>query len=186
MRLGFAVEFLCAHDFSAGESAFTLRVLRMSALQTPRKKLAVWVVALAWLGIQPVASWIYYETNFRRGAYPPEADTIIIGQMHAVMGWVVTLPIFLSFIWFCFRQYPGRVSLFAFTRERPVWSAVWSAILLALAALQAWSLVNSVVGMFPLDVLSELLAIYLLLCCRSSLMYSRVGVIRHESIEPHA
>jgi len=158
----------------------------MSAFQTPRKKLVVWIFALSWLALQPVASWIYYETNFRRGAYPPEADTIIIGQMQAVMGWVLTLPIFLAFFWFSFRHYPGRVSLFAFTPERPVWSGIWSAVLLAFAALEAWSLVESVRGLFPLDVLSELLAIYLLLCCRSSLMYSRVGVVRHESIQPHA
>lgn len=158
----------------------------MSALQTPRKKLVVWAFALSWLALQPVASWVYYETNLRRGAYPPEADTIIIGQMQAVMGWALTLPIFLAVFWFSFRHYPGRVSLFAFIPKRPVWSGIWSAVLLAFALLEAWSLVGSVRGWFPLDVLSELLAIYLLLCCRSSLMYSRAGVVRHESIQPHA
>lgn len=158
----------------------------MNIFHTPRLKFVPWSLALGWLALQPVASWIYYETNCRRGAYPPEADSIIIGQMGAVIGWGITLPLFLGFFWFCFRHYPGRVSLFAFTRERPVWSSVWTTVLLAVAALEIWSLISSVMGLFPLDVLSELLAIYLLLCCRSSLMYSRVGVVRHESIQPHA
>jgi hypothetical protein len=158
----------------------------MNIFHTPCRKLVPWSLALGWLVLQPVASWVYYETNYRRGAYPPEADTIIIGQMSAVTGWGITLPLFLGFFWFCFRQYPGRVSFFAFTRERPVWSSIWTAVLLALVALEVWALIGSATGLFPLDALSELLAIYLLLCCRSSLMYSTVGVVGHESIQPHA
>lgn len=158
----------------------------MKLFQTPRRKLWVWLLALGWLALQPFASWEYYEMNFRRGAYPPEADTIIIGQLSAIMGWVITLPVLLGFFWFCFRQYPGRVSLFKFNRLRPVWSSVWSAILVALGVVYARDAVRSTIGFFPLDIVSELLAIYILLCCRSSLMYSRVGVIRHESIQPHA
>ena len=114
----------------------------MRAFQTPHKKLTVWVLALTWLLLQPFASWAYYETNFRRGAYSPEADTIVIGQMQAVVGWVMTSPIFLGFFWFCFRQYPGRVSLFAFQRVRPAWSIIWSIIILTLAVFEARSLVQ--------------------------------------------
>ena len=98
----------------------------------------------------------------------------------------ILLPAFLGFFWFSLHQYPGQVSFLAFSRQRPVWSSVWTALFLALTVMYGQSLVRSVLGVFPLDVASELLAIYLLLCCRSSLMYSRVGIPRHEIIPPHA
>lgn len=135
----------------------------------------MWAFALAWLALQPVASWIYFDTELRRGAYPPEADSIIIGQVSAVAGWVIMLPLFLGFLWLCFRDYPGRVSLLRFSRERPVWATVWTVMLLALAGVELRSLAGSLVEWFPLDVLSDAMAVHLLFCCRSALMDSKVG-----------
>lgn len=158
----------------------------MSIFYTPGKRFVPWVLALGWLSLQPVASWVYYETNLRRGAYPPEADSIIIGQMQAVIGWGITLPVFLAFFWFCLRHYPGRVSLFAFDRKRPLRSSVWTVILLAGAGVEISALIRSVAEWFPLDVLSESLAIYLLLCCRSSLVYPKVEIVPHQTVETDA
>lgn len=149
--------------------------LDQGRLHTPRSKWTVWLWALAWLALQPVASWVYFATNLRRGAYPPEADSIIIGQISAVAGWFITLPLFLGFFWLCFRDYPGRVSWLCFSRARLVWATVWTVLLLALIGLELWSLAGSLAEWFPLDVFSDALAVYLLLCCRSALMHSKWG-----------
>ena len=158
----------------------------MNAFQTPRRKLTVWILSLSWLAFQPVATWVYYTANSRRGTYPPEADTIIVGQMQATVGWVVTLPIFLTFFWFCFRKYPGRVSFLAFNPERIAWSSIWSTLLIGIGVIEFWSLISNILGLYPLDVLSNSLALYLLLCCRSSLMFSSVGVPSQAAVIQHA
>jgi len=158
----------------------------MNAFQTPRRKLTVWILSLSWLAFQPVATWVYYAANSRRGTYPPEADTIIVGQMQATVGWVVTLPIFLTFFWFCFRKYPGRVSFLAFNPERIAWSSIWSTLLIGIGVIEFWSLISNILGLYPLDVLSNSLALYLLLCCRSSLMFSSVGVPSQAAVIQHA
>ena len=158
----------------------------MGIFHTPGKRFVPWVLALGWLSLQPVASWVYHETNLRRGAYPPEADSSSIGQTQVVVGWAITLPVFLGFFWFCLRNYPGRVSLLAFDRKRPLRSSIWTAILLAGAGAEISALIRSIADWFPLDVLSESLAIYLLLCFRSSLVCPKVGIDPHQTLETDA
>src|ERR1043165_10067992 len=83
------------------------------------------------------------------------------------------LPLFIGFIWFALRDYPGSVSFAAYDRTRPWWSFIWSTLVLLLVACYIYFAFRSVLGRFPLDVIDSLAAIYLLFCFRSSLMYSR-------------
>ncbi|MBK7999553.1 MAG: hypothetical protein IPK15_12775 [Verrucomicrobia bacterium] len=91
----------------------------MPRLKTPKRKWVVWLLAVGNLLAMPLVEEVYYETNLRRGAYPPEADSIGIPIMQFIAGWVVTLPVFLALIWFGFGEYPGAVSFVAFNKKRP-------------------------------------------------------------------
>lgn len=92
--------------------------------------------------------------------------------MQFMAGWVITLPVFLALIWFGFREYPGAVSFVAFNRKRPVWSSVWSLLLVLLAVYEVHCAIKSAVGRFPLDVAHAMVTFYLLLCFRSSVVFS--------------
>lgn len=92
--------------------------------------------------------------------------------MQFMAGWVITLPVFLALIWFGFREYPGAVSFLAFNKKRPVWSGVWSFLLVLLVAYEFYFAIKSVAGRFPLDAAHALFTLYLLLCFRSSVVFS--------------
>ena len=100
-------------------------------------------MALVHVFSQPLVERVYYETNLRRGVYPPEADSIGIPIMQFMAGWLVTLPVVLAFIWFALREYPGSVSFLAYNSTRPAWSAVWSALLGVAAAYYLYFAVRS-------------------------------------------
>jgi hypothetical protein len=73
---------------------------------------------------------------------------------------------------FALRDYPGAVSLFAFNRARPVWSAFWTLVFGYLIFHDIAFAFASVQKLQPFDVIQPLLLAYLMLCLRSSLIYS--------------
>ncbi len=145
-------------------------------------KRTVWLLALLSIFAQPFVEATYYAAALRRGAFPPEADSIGIPISQFVFGWLVSLPVVFLFIWFALREYPGSVPLAAHNTSRPVWSFLWSAFLLLLAASYTWFAFQSIRRGFPVDVAAALLSIYLLLCLRSSVVFSSVLVRRSQAI----
>lgn len=142
-------------------------------MQTPRMKRTVWLLTLLSVFAQPFVEFVYYSTNLDRGAYPVDADSISIPLFQLAFGWLVTLPAVLAFVWFALRDYPGSVSFIAHNSRRPIWSFVWSLVLLLLAASYVWFAFQSIMRGFPLDVAAALLSTYLVLCFRSSIIFSR-------------
>jgi hypothetical protein len=147
-------------------------------IRTPKAKRTVWLLAVLSILAEPVVEVIYYKTNLHRGAYPSNADSIIIPIYQFIFGWVVTLPVMLGFVWFALRDYPGSVSFLAYNTARPVWSFLWSVVLLLLAASYVWFAGQSIMRGSPLDVAASLLSIYPLLCFRSSIVFSKAFVRR--------
>src|SRR4030095_5993529 len=141
-------------------------------LHTPKRKVVLWVLALVSLMAEPVVEAVYYRTSLGRGMFPTNADSIAIPIAQFFVGWLVTLPLVLAFIWFALREYPGSVSFFTFNANRPIWSTVWSALLGLVAASFSLFAIQSALRLYPLDVVDSLLSTYLVLCFRSSLVYS--------------
>ncbi len=144
----------------------------MTILHTPKRKAILWVLALVSLLAQPAIETVYYRTSLERGMYPTNADSIGIPIAQFFMAWIVALPLLVTFIWFALREYPGKVSFLAFNVNRPIWSSVWSALLGLAAASFIVFAAQSAVRLYPLDVVNAVLSTYLLLCFRSSLVYS--------------
>ncbi len=142
-------------------------------IQTPRLKRTVWLLVLLAVFAEPFVEYVYYSTNLERGVYPPDADSIGIPLFQFAVAWIVTLPVVLGFVWFALRDYPGSVSFMAHNSGRPIWSLAWSVVLLLLAASYVSFAFRSVARGFPLDVAAASLNVYLVLCLRSSVIFSR-------------
>jgi hypothetical protein len=151
-------------------------------IQTPKMKRTAWLLALVSILAQPLVEAVYYSTNLGRGAYPTDADSIGIPIFQFVFGWLLTLPVVIAFVWFALREYPGSVPLAAYNTARPIWSFLWSAVLLLLAASYVWFAFQSIMRGLPFDVAAALLSIYLLLCLRSSVVYSSAFMRRSQAM----
>ena len=139
-------------------------------LCTPRTKGAVLALALLLFLSAPLAELSYYGSELASGAYPPEADSIGIPLFYFVVALLVTAPLTWGFVWLCVRRYPGRVSLLAWDRARPIRSAVWTVLIVAAAVLFALSPSWRLHPLALFSIAHGLTAAYFLLVCRSALV----------------
>src|SRR5262245_6804973 len=107
-----------------------------SILRTPqRRAFVLWYVA-AWVLAAPLIELHYYAAQQSVGAFRPEADDILIPVYWFTVGWLALCPVIFGFAWLCVRRYPGSVSLFSWSGQRPAWSLAWSGGIAALISLQ--------------------------------------------------
>lgn len=143
-------------------------------LKTPKNRISVIILAVALYLTAPLVEWFYYTTELERGSFPVEADSIGLPFGMFMFGWLVGAPVAALLIWLALRSYPGSVSLFSFNSERPYWSVFWSVLFAVPMFYDLFFAVESVYRLQPLDVVQALLAAYLLLCLRSSIVYSKM------------
>ena len=144
----------------------------MSLFRTPKDGRSVLLVAMVWWLLMPIAEGVFYYTNRLRGEYPPPGNHIEIPVGLFFIGWIVITPALVALVWFCLRQYPGAVSLFAFNTGRPVWSAAWTLAALWHFYSEIPFLYASIRDRYPMDLITGLIEVYLMLCLRSSVIYS--------------
>ena len=144
-----------------------------------------WLVAglmTIWWIATPAVDAAYYSTQARRGAYPPEADSIGIPIGQSVAGWLLLTPVILLLVFLALRRAPGRVELLGFDRSTfagRIWSAVWTVLLLAFAGSEAWFAVRSLQDAMWLDVAHSVLGVCVALALRAAFAAPRT---RSESI----
>ncbi len=144
----------------------------VNMLRTPKNIISVIFLAVALYLTAPFVEWYFYTTELARGSFPSDADSISIPLFQFAVGWVLGAPVATLLIWFALRDYLGAVSLFAFNRARPVWSAFWTLVFGFLIFKHLTFAFVSVQKSQPFDVIQPLLLAYLMLCLRSSLIYS--------------
>jgi hypothetical protein len=149
-----------------------MKPILQSLLKTPPYQFVVWFLVFAQLFSEPLKVADYYQTNFERGVYPPYADAISIPLMQFMVGWCITLPFILLLVAFALWEYPGAMPLWAYNWQRPVWSLFWTALVGLLLINQLYNMFWNVVENFPLSVAHDGLTIYVLLCLRTSIIYS--------------
>jgi hypothetical protein len=143
----------------------------MSLFRIPKDGRSVLLVAMAWWVLMPIAEGVFYYTNTLRGENRGGPDLICPVALF-VLGWVVIAPAVFGLVWFCLRRYPGAVSLFAFDTARPVWSGVWTLALLSYLYSEIAFFYASIRDRYPMDLMTGLIEVYLMLCLRSSVIYS--------------
>ena len=139
--------------------------------ETPEKDTSVATVAGVLYLTAPLVEWVYYSTELARGNFPVDADSISLPLFRFMVVWLVGAPIARLIMWFLLRSYPGRVPLFGFNRERPVWSLVWSAVFSFLVYKELTFSVRSFFAGNPLDVAQSLCMAALFLFIRSSIVF---------------
>ena len=147
-------------------------LLLLNMMRTPKHRKSVVTFAILLYLTAPLIEWYFYTTELARGSFPPDADSIAIPLFRFVIVWVLGAPIVALLVWFALRDYPGAVSLFAFNRARLIWSAVWTLVFGYLVVQEFAFAVASFQKSQPFDVIRSLLLVYLMLCLRSSLIYS--------------
>jgi len=86
----------------------------------------VTIFAVGLILFQPLFTVAHYGWNQEMGAYPVNADSIGIPISQELVAWIIFAPVALLGVWWALSKYPGPVSLLAWNRVRPVWSAFWS------------------------------------------------------------
>src|SRR5438046_1374179 len=104
-------------------------------LTTPKHRAVLWLLAnVSWIPVVPAAV-LYFSRQQAQGAYPVDADSIVI-PIAGIAMWVVTLIVPLNLVWFfLLRRYPGRVSLRASGKGMPVTKQVLGLLGVIVAAL---------------------------------------------------
>ncbi len=99
--------------------------------RTPRA-FVVLIAAVAWWGPQPWLAERYYSLQLGRGAYPPEADSIMIPIGQAWMSWLLLTPLVGGLTIWALRHYRLGVPTLTWHLKRP-WFGAMVSLLAALA-----------------------------------------------------
>ena len=154
-------------------------------MRTPKTRTNLIILAIVLYLTAPFVEWYFYANELVRDSFPSNADSIAIPLFQFAIGWVLGAPIAALLIWLALRGYPGSVSLFSFNRVRFVWSAIWTLLFGYLIVEELAFAIVSIQKSQPFDVIQALLLAYLMLCLRSSLIYSNL-FSRQKTLSPPA
>jgi hypothetical protein len=155
----------------------------MSLFRIPNDGRSVLLVAIAWWCLTPVSEGVFYLTNALRGENGGGPE-IICPVALFTLAWIILAPAVFGVIWFCLRKYPGAVSLFAFNTARPVWSAAWTLTVLIYLYSDIPFFYASIRDRYPMDLVTGVIEVYLMLCLRSSIIYSTSFMPKGRQIQP--
>ncbi len=89
-------------------------------LRTPQRARTLWVWTLGmWFSIPFFMAYYFYET-WKRGYYPPEADSYSLFIGLYALAVIVLTPVILMVLYFILRRYRGPVSLAQPFPGRPI------------------------------------------------------------------
>ena len=136
-------------------------------LYTPRKAWQLAITAVIIYASAPMFAIAYYSEMQRKGAYPPDADSLGIPFYYVTQAakWL-SLP-FLAVVLLLVWRYPGSVPLRVWNSARPVWSWAWTILFGVAIAAAASSLVDVWRWKLPLELLNVVLWVWLLLAFRA-------------------
>jgi hypothetical protein len=120
----------------------------------------------------PFVEFYFYAREYERGAYPPDADAILIPVHWFTMGLLMMSPFILGALWLCVRRYPGRVSLFVWPERAPWWYWLASAAIGALVLMEVFQTSWTPLSSRWLDGVQSIVTSHLLLILRASLVGS--------------
>lgn len=109
------------------------------SVHLPKRSWPLWTIAVVlWIG-QPFLNYKFLIITSLLGWYPPEADSIGIPIVGGVILAIVGAPFWLLLCHRAFRQYPGDVSFFIWSREHGVYSAVITSVFVCLTLISLWT-----------------------------------------------
>jgi len=145
-----------------------------------RRPVVSLLVAAWWLA-SPIVEAVFYSTEQSRGAYPPQADSIVIPIFKFAIVWVLLTPFVAGLIWLALRLAPARFPWLAFDPGRRLWCVFWTLALGTFAFSELWFCVASIGRNHPEDVAGSLLGIFAALALRAAICARRdpLALIAH-------
>jgi hypothetical protein len=117
--------------------------------------------------------WLYYNAQLRRGAYPPDGDTIIIPIANMTIVWTLATPFLAAAAATALWRYRAGQSYIAFDTTRVVRSVLWSTVLGIVALIIAQSAYYDTHDGYPLLALAQVPGLLVLAWVRSSVCAPR-------------
>ena len=151
-------------------------------LKTPKNRITVILIAATLYITAPMVEWFFYSTELDRGHFAVTNDSIGLPFSIFMRGWLLGMPFAALLIWLALCSYPGRVSLISFNGARLYWSIFWSLLFAVPVFYSFFFAIESVYRLEPLDVLQSFLSAYLLLCLRSSIIYSGLFQVKDNRV----
>jgi len=138
--------------------------------QTPPKAWQLALVALIIYASAPLFAIAYYGEMLRKGAYPPDADSIGIPIYENNRAAIILAPVFCAILFIILWRYPGSVPLFAWNATRRVWSWVSTGLFAVLIAITAAGFIEVWQWKLAIGFVNLALWIWLLLLFRATVV----------------
>lgn len=151
-------------------------------MRTPRQLRTLAIYAISVFLTSPLVVALYFFSRWLRGDYPPDADSIGI----PILGYALFyLPFFMILLCAALWKYPGRVPLYAWNRERPVWSVWWTLVFLILAYQAILMVVDAIQGRMLLVAVFFILQLHVLLLLRGSVVSrANISAVTQQQTQP--
>jgi len=127
-------------------------------------------LVVLWIVLWSSRMWLlgaWYERAEEVHYYPPEADSVAIGLVGDLMITLFAIPFFLMALWLSLRRCPRDVSWLAWSRIRFGWSIFWTLFITIISWFQISTMVEEFRLNLPLNALSSILWIFLLMGLRA-------------------
>jgi hypothetical protein len=139
---------------------------------SPSRFVAALVATVWWLA-QPPSVWFYYHAQYRRGAYPPDGDAIMIPIAQLAILWALVTPFVATALVIALRRYRAGQSYVAFDTTRRLSSTLWSAFFGIVALIIAEVAYYDAWDGYPLLALARVPGLLVLAWVRSSVCAPR-------------
>jgi hypothetical protein len=143
------------------------------AYRTPKKRATMVCLMLGLYALRPLVDYIYYKWGLRMGAFPTNADSIGIPLSASWTGWLIGWPIILLFAVVVSCTYVGDLPFTFFDRARPIWSLLWTVLILILTIWMVLGATYNLRYLQIVDFADALMVSYVLLSLRSALVAFR-------------
>lgn len=142
---------------------------------TPRdKSVFVCLISLLYL-TSPIVEFNRLYSDFLRGAFPPDRDSIGVPIELFLIVWLAGIPLVLGFtVWAALRYLP-KVSLLGFNRESFAWSAIWTLIFGYFTLDTLLVTLLNISGGYLFETIQGLLLTYLFLVIRATIVFQKGG-----------
>jgi len=146
-------------------------------LNTPSKKIYLILLTVAYWVVTPFLEAYSVQTEFaRHGIHLWNYKTLSVHISRDILqSWLYASPFLWLFAWWALRKYPGRVFLFSFNNERPIFGGFFWFLTLAHIITSLIFALQSIERVHPIDVVDSLFGCYL------NLLYNAVLQARKTS-----
>ncbi len=141
-------------------------------------------IAAVWWLTAPIANVKFYDEELRRGSFPPESDSIMIGIVGYTVAWLAVTPMLALLLWWAGRRAAAVFSWTTWDPTSPLRMGVALMISVALLIAGGQGVVYGVQGDHLADVARGMLGIVFAFALRALISAPRTPPASHAGQAP--